>query len=135
MKRAFKFYFIITITVVLCMSGCKSKSSNEQKTAGLPDATAIDLDPRLKDADSLVVVFYKDPYGADSLRYTRFYTQASVTDTKGLAMLQKEARKIFNGQEKRRSCRSEGKVWCFAKGKSFRLFISVLVVMIVAIST
>lgn len=102
------------------MSSCNDNNPKKQKETGLPASTAIELDTRLKDADSLVVVFYKDPYGEDSLRYTRYYTQVSITNDQGLATLQKDLEQTFSGQEKKRNCRSEGKIWCFVKGKVFQ---------------
>jgi hypothetical protein len=112
------YFGIILITAFLC--GCKNNESMKPAQKDSVSLTAIDLDERLKSADSLVVVFYKDPYGEDSLRYTRYYTQVPVTDPKGIAVLQQELTQPFTRQEKRRNCRGEGKIWCFAKGKIFQ---------------
>jgi hypothetical protein len=112
------YFGIILITAFLC--GCKNNESKKQTQKNSISLTAIDLDERLKTTDRLVVVFYKDPYGEDSLRYTRYYTQASVTDLKEMGFLQKELAQTFTGQEKRRNCRGEGKIWCFTKGKIFQ---------------
>ncbi len=98
-----------------------SINTNRVEAAAAPDAGSIlDLDPRLQDADSLVFVFYKDPHGADSLRYTRYYTQFISTDS----LLIGTVRLAFTANTERfdrvRPCRSEGKIWCFSKGNIFQ---------------
>jgi hypothetical protein len=114
-------YTVISLIIAISLtSSCKDKAPEQKKERGLPSATAFDLDNRLKEADSLVVIFYKDPYGEDSLRYTRYYTQTSVTDAGEINILLQELGQTFKGQEKRRNCRGEGKIWCFAKGKVFQ---------------
>jgi hypothetical protein len=118
MKTVVIYIGIILITAFLF--SCKDNDTTKQEQKGSVSSTAIDLDERFKTADSLVVVFYKDPYGEDSLRYTRYYTQAFVTDTKAISVLQKELAQTFGKQEKRNSCRGEGKIWCFTKGKIFQ---------------
>jgi hypothetical protein len=100
--------------------GCNNNEPKKAQEKAFASTTAIALDERLKAADSLVVVFYKDPYGDDSLRYTRYYTQASVTAMNDLSVLQQELAQPFLSQEKRRNCRGEGKIWCFTKGKIFQ---------------
>ncbi|MBC7948505.1 MAG: hypothetical protein H7Y42_11530 [Chitinophagaceae bacterium] len=112
-----KFFF--TILAIALTAGCSNDNASNRQAV---DKTAriADLDPRLATADSLVVVFYKDPYGNDSLRYTRYYTQASVTDTKPISILQDQVAQEWAREEWRRNCRGEGKIWCFTKGKVFQ---------------
>lgn len=80
----------------------------------------LDVDERLKAADSLVVVFYKDPYGADSLRYTRYYTQVSIVGSDAIALLQQQLKEKAEKLEEYRKCRGGGKIWCYWKGKIFQ---------------
>lgn len=113
-------FTIATILSITFLFSCKNKDSHERGKKENVILTAIDLDQRLKGVDSLVVVFYKDPYSEDSLRYTRYYSQTSVTSLKEIDILQKELVQSFAAQEKRRNCRGEGKIWCFTKGKIFQ---------------
>ncbi len=120
MKQPIILFLMATICYVLaCTTPVKEKSpvaANSFITA----SNALELDPRLVTADSLVFVFYKDPYMTDSLRYTRFYSQYASTDTMQVNQLLQNLAWKFKKQEKPRSCRNEGKIWCFAKGKVFQ---------------
>src|SRR5688572_8782882 len=80
----------------------------------------ISLDNRFEQTDSIVVVFYKDPFGADSLRYTRYYTQVTSTGMEDIAIMLEQLKGEFLQEEKRDNCRNEGKIWCFAGGKVFQ---------------
>ncbi len=121
MKAAF---FILSLSVLLlaCEQG------RQKDAASLPGASEhaaegssiIQLDPRLLTADSLVFVFYKDPLGTDSLRYTRFYTQYSTGDIRKINFVLKNLEGHTKGQEKVQPCRSEGKIWCYSRGKVFQ---------------
>jgi hypothetical protein len=82
-----------------------------------PPATAFELDEKLAAIDSMVFVFYKDPYTKDSLRYSRFYTQYSTTDSAALQVLISNSKDSFVKYEIPKPCRNEGKVWCYGKGK------------------
>ena len=100
---------------------CNAPVKQDQTSNSFLTATnAIELDNRLLAADSMVVVFYKDPYGDDSLRYTRFYTQLSTTDTIDISLLLQNLNQPFAKFEQVKKCRSEGKIWCYAKGKIFQ---------------
>jgi len=80
----------------------------------------IALDERLHAADSLVFVFYKDPQGKDSLRYTRFYKQYASIDTNLIKFVKDNLQDSTTRFEKIKNCRSEGKIWCFTKGEIFQ---------------
>lgn len=112
-------FFYFTLTVL-----CSCKSRQQQKVAaGAPvagPANIIELDARLLQADSVVLVFYKDPFGLDSLRYTRFYRQYNDADSGIIFSLKRNLQQAFTRQEKIRNCRSEGKIWVFSKGKIFQ---------------
>jgi hypothetical protein len=108
---------IILVVSILFYTGCKSGVKKE--TAIQKSYRGVFLDEKLTKADSLLVAFYKDPYGSDSLRYTRYYTQAIATDSFSIKQLNLQAAELFTQSEKR-NCRSEGKIWCFASGKIFQ---------------
>lgn len=116
--------FLIIILIGVCgICSCVDQPSPAVKKAGETEdrfkdsSTAFTLDERLKAADSLVLVFYKDPYGSDSLRYTRYYKQTSIVS--GFDTLNQQL-SFKHAQEPLRKCRTEGKIWCFTKGKVFQ---------------
>ncbi len=101
------------------------QSGREPATASTVQVPAegssiLKLDERLLTADSLVFVFYKDPLGTDSLRYTRFYTLYSTTDIRKINFVLENLEGKTEGLEKVKPCRSEGKIWCYTKGKVFQ---------------
>lgn len=110
----------IVLVIAAFLNSCISDGTKKKDKVESVTDTSLDLDERLKTADSLVIVFYKDPYGEDSLRYTRYYTQISITDTSGIGILQKQLAQQYTREENRRRCRGDGKVWCFTKGKIFQ---------------
>lgn len=113
----------LLVLMIWAVVACKQPGSNKPETksgkSSLTAVTAFGLDERFELADSIVVVFYKDPYGPDSLRYTRYYTQASLTDEASIKNLKKQLGERYAREEKR-TCRGEGKIWCFSKGKIFQ---------------
>jgi hypothetical protein len=75
------------------------------------------VDSLLPRVDSMVFVYFDDPFGKDSLRYTRFYTQFSwmgMDSTSGYIQPMNESVKAV---ESKRNCRIEGKIWCYSAGK------------------
>jgi hypothetical protein len=87
-----------------------SKIENENKSSSL-----IKIDERLANIDSVVFVFYKDPHGADSLRYTRYYTQYNNIDSATVSTVKMQLNGNIEKLDKIKNCRSEGKIWCFSK--------------------
>lgn len=82
--------------------------------------TVLQLDERFKIMDSVVLVYYTNPYTKDSLQYTRYYKQVSLTDTTFINAINTGIDKSFEKLERPKPCRSEGKIWCFTKGKVFQ---------------
>lgn len=109
---------IVLVSVLSCNQPVKQ--NKEETNSFLTAVNGIQLDPRLSHADSLVFVFYKDPYGQDSLRYTRYYTQYATTDSNNISPLLHNLEQPFTKMEKVKNCRSEGKVWCYTKGAIFQ---------------
>lgn len=123
--------FMKTLLFILCLSALSvaCEQSRHETAAPLPGTPAqatdagssiLQLDQRLLTADSLVFVFYKDPLGSDSLRYTRFYTQFSTNDIRQINFVLENLEGKTAGREKVKPCRSEGKIWCYTKGKVFQ---------------
>ena len=113
---------IVFIVLLIVEAGCNDgggKVEDAEKKEPVSE-TLLHLDERFKATDSVVFVFYKDPYGKDSLRYTRYYTQISLTEPSVLDLLREQVMQKATRLEKYRNCRGEGKVWCFANGKIFQ---------------
>ena len=111
---------IILFSSIFIFFGCAERKNkdNAQKIVvnNTPKASSIvEIDDRLNNIDSVVYVFYKDPHGIDSLRYTRFYTQYSDADSNNIHFLKQQLIGTVEKLEKIKACRSEGKIWCFSK--------------------
>ncbi len=91
--------------------------TDTQAPAAKVPVTTVEIDTRLQLIDSLIFVFYKDPYSKDSLRYSRFYTQYSSTDSSLVQALIDNTMLPFVKLEKVKPCRNEGKLWCYGGGK------------------
>ena len=122
--------FFICATLVLMLMSCnnrdvKSKTpvpttSNSTEPAPGHAASLLELDVRLKEMDSLVIVFYNDPHGSDSLRYSRYYKEYHTTDAALISQVNSSLQAKTERLEKIKDCRNEGKIWCFAKGDIFQ---------------
>ncbi len=108
-------FFCFTVLVACTTNGKKVKPENAKNITQDSIESIINIENKLQKLDSLVFVFYKDPLGKDSLRYTRFYTQFKTADTTNISFLEKQLEKkaaLFSTIKK---CRSIGKIWCFYK--------------------
>jgi len=113
------FLAVVVISVASCDS--RPNTSVPKQPAEKPVVKGIDLDERINSTDSVVVVFYDDPYTADSSKYTRFYKQYGTTSgTEIIRPLLNNLELPFTKLEKVKACRSEGKLWLYAKGKIFQ---------------
>jgi len=125
-----KFLFFTTLLLLLLFTACNNGNDQPKKDVAsiattlasepAEGAAIMQLDERLNEADSLVFVFYKDPHGKDSLRYTRYYSQFHSTDTGIIHLLKDNLKDSTQRLEKIKNCRSEGKIWCFTKGNVFQ---------------
>lgn len=77
----------------------------------------ITVDSILNKADSFVVVLYNNPFGDDSLRYTRSYKQVSAVDDSSFIIFNQQMRDSFTIQERNAACRTEGKIWVYGSDK------------------
>jgi hypothetical protein len=109
----------ITAAACLLLFSCAGKHNHPAATSATA-TTILQIDERLNNTDSLVFSFYKDPYGEDSVRYSRFFTQYSSTVSSDIQLVVKSLDTAFTKHEQVKKCRSEGKIWCFANGKIFQ---------------
>jgi hypothetical protein len=112
------------IAAVIFLSACtydkKENGQSVESTIAIVPKTGFELDGRFSEMDSAVFVFYDDPFGSDSLRYTRFYKQHGTSADSLIGPLAQALKLPFAKFEKVKPCRAEGKVWLFAKGKIFQ---------------
>ena len=127
--QIFMKHFLILFILTTYLFACNQRKPSNVSSTIVPtsvvdnynaNTTILMLEERLNNVDSLVFVFYKDPLGKDSLRYTRYYTQYSTTDKNGIAVLKTQISQPTESFEKVKKCRSKGKVWCFSKGEIFQ---------------
>lgn len=124
------YLFFSTAVLMLLFTACNNGRDQPKKdvttitTTVAQDpgegASILQLDERLNSADSLVFVFYKDPHGKDSLRYTRYYREYQSTDSATILGVINNLKDSTQRLEKIKNCHSEGKIWCFAKGNVFQ---------------
>lgn len=112
-----RFYLSLFLLAAFMYSACHSPVSKQADQAQVEFMRATQVDERLSGIDSTVVVYYDDPYGSDSLRYTRFYTQTSLGGTFTKETLPAQFQTVYTKMEKRNACRGEGKIWCYSQGK------------------
>lgn len=106
-----KFVFAILSFLSLgIITGCNGGGAD--KSAGSAIQTAIDL-AGLRGADSVQILYFTDPYGKDSLRYTRFFKHYNTGDTTIVNPLLKNLDKLFVMRNEVMNCRSEGKLFFF----------------------
>ncbi len=111
---------IILFSAIFIFFGCAERKNKDSVPKIVVENAAkgssiLEIDDRLNNIDSVVYVFYKDPHGADSLRYTRFYTQYGDVDSNNFHFLKQQLIGSVEKLEKIKTCRSEGKIWCFSK--------------------
>lgn len=118
-------FLIFAFAMLMMLGACQTHTDTKTR----PYAPTVSFDPR-KDAqllfqvdsllprvDSLVLVYFDDPFGMDSLRYTRYYRQFSVVGQDTVQAFIQPMNESVKAVEAKRSCRIEGKLWCYAGGK------------------
>lgn len=122
-SRIFVFATICFVAMVI-ITGCNSGGAD--KAAGSDASTdstlrnnqapatqtAIEI-AGLRGADSVQILFFTDPYGKDSLRYTRFFKHYNSGDTTIVNPLLQNLDKLFVLRNEVMNCRSEGKMFFF----------------------
>ncbi|MBN8876828.1 MAG: hypothetical protein J0I32_04725 [Sphingobacteriales bacterium] len=75
-------------------------------------STALDIEPFIKETDSLQIFYYDNPYG-DSVRYARFYQYTSTSDTGVIEEIVAAFQQPYEIKDQVNKCRSEGKLYLF----------------------
>jgi hypothetical protein len=112
--------YTLLFAAILFTASCKEsgKQNNNEPapvTAKIAQ-TGFEHTPALRSTDSLQIIFYDNPDG-DSLRFNRFFTYTNVGDTAAIHLLMEELDKPASLQTAVKKCRSEGKIYAYAKGE------------------
>lgn len=109
------FLVLASIVILACNSGSRSSNdTNKDSLSSHTDSmrTGTDVEPILKQADSLQILYYDDPDG-DSLRYSRFFTYTPTRDSNTIRYLLLCLEQPFVKLNAVKDCRSEGKIYMF----------------------
>lgn len=87
----------------------------EDGNAAVITNTGLDI-AGLHQADSVQILFFTDPFGKDSLRYTRFFKHYNTSAADVVQPILKNLDQLFLLRTEVMKCRSEGKIFFF-KGK------------------
>ncbi|MDO8997177.1 MAG: hypothetical protein Q7U77_11165 [Sediminibacterium sp.] len=87
----------------------------EDGNAAVKTNTGLDI-AGLHQADSVQILFFTDPFGKDSLRYTRFFKHYNTSAADVVQPILKNLDQLFLLRTEVMKCRSEGKIFFF-KGK------------------
>lgn len=114
--------FLLLVVICIGWQACQEPSSK----GAAPYPVEVNSDPRteprlffqvdslLPRVDSVVAVFFDDPFGPDSLRYTRYYKQTEIKDSSAIQGFIQPLNVAVTASETKRNCRIEGKIWCYA---------------------
>ncbi|HSC54852.1 MAG TPA: hypothetical protein VLC98_14565 [Phnomibacter sp.] len=113
--------WIAAAGLIVLLNSCIEKSQDGKPKPAKTDSidlitTGTKLVPAFAQMDSIAILFYKDPFGADEERYTRYYTLFTSHTDSVIGRVQQNMDLPFT-EDSLRNCRSEGKMYCFSKGK------------------
>ena len=80
--------------------------------AAIKTNTGLDI-AGLHQADSVQILFFTDPFGKDSLRYTRFFKHYNTSAAAVVQPILKNLDQLFLLRTEVMKCRSEGKIFFF----------------------
>ncbi len=106
-------------TITACNSpesGIKTKVSTQE----IKTVTGLDIAQELRNADSVQCLYFKDPFGKDSLRYTRFFKYYNTHDTALVNPILRNIDQPFILRNEKMNCRSEGKLFFFQKNQALK---------------
>ena len=105
----------VSDTELESVDGPQSSKVTEGAADAVKTNTGLDI-AGLHQADSVQILFFTDPFGKDSLRYTRFFKHYNTSDTAVVQPILKNLDQLFLLRTEVMKCRSEGKIFFF-KGK------------------
>ncbi len=114
---------ILPILLVGIILACNSPESADKKPSSEQEiklVTGLDIVPELRTADSVQCLYFKDPFGKDSLRYTRFFKYFNTHDTTVLNPILRNIDQPFILRNQIMNCRSAGKLFFFQKNQPLK---------------
>lgn len=109
------YFSFLIIGSLATLAACENGTVNTTKTIEVTDTktnTGLDI-AGLHQADSVQILFFTDPFGKDSLRYTRFFKHYNTSDDSTVQPLLKNLDQLFLLRTEVMKCRSEGKIFFF----------------------
>lgn len=110
------FNLILGGALMLSFTACETTTTKTTtKTIEVSDTktnTGLDI-AGLHQADSVQILYFTDPFGKDSLRYTRFFKYYNTTATEVVQPILKNLDQLFLLRTEVMKCRSEGKIFFF----------------------
>lgn len=114
--RNISLFLGIASVLLSCNSNEKKQQTGSELTKDTTVKTSVptglDLEPKLRKADSLQILYYDNPDG-DSLRYTRFFQYIVTKDPTTINELLGNLSKPVEQRSEIKKCRSEGKIYIF----------------------
>lgn len=111
------FLALFIFTTIASLTACNNATETSTKTISVTDTvvktnTGLDI-AGLHQADSVQILYFTDPFGKDSLRYTRFFKHYNTSDTATVQALLKNLDQLILLRTEVMKCRSEGKIFFF----------------------
>ena len=101
----------VSDTEMESVDGPEPDNANDGKAA-VKTYTGLDI-AGLHQADSVQILFFTDPFGKDSLRYTRFFKHYNTSAAEVVQPILKNLDQLFLLRTEVMKCRSEGKIFFF----------------------
>jgi hypothetical protein len=102
----------VSDTELESVDGPEPDNTTEGEAAAVKTNTGLDI-AGLHQADSVQILFFTDPFGKDSLRYTRFFKHYNTSAADVVKPILKNLDQLFLLRTEVMKCRSEGKIFFF----------------------
>lgn len=102
----------VSDTELESVDGPEPDNTTEGEAAAVKTNTGLDI-AGLHQADSVQILFFTDPFGKDSLRYTRFFKHYNTSAAAVVQPILKNLDQLFILRTEVMKCRSEGKIFLF----------------------
>jgi hypothetical protein len=101
-----------TTTKTTTTTTTKTVEVSDTSASAVKTSTGLDI-AGLHQADSVQILYFTDPFGKDSLRYTRFYKHYNTSAKEVVQPILKNLDQLFLLRTEVMKCRSEGKIFFF----------------------
>ena len=111
----FGFLFLLVLLSAACNNVATTKHTADADTSLIEVPTGMRIVPEFSSIDSVQILYYKDPFGKDSLRYYRYFTYLASNDTSVVHIILQALKQPVKGTVQK-TCRSEGKMYLLQHG-------------------